>query len=81
MKRIVLLGEASGKIEHQLAGSALMDRAHSMEHAVKLAFEQSEKGDTVLLAPACASFDMFLDYEHRGREFKKAVRKLQDSVL
>ena len=81
VKRIVLLGEASGKIENQLAGSALMDRAHSMEHAVKLAFEQSEKGDTVLLAPACASFDMFLNYEHRGREFKKAVRKLQDSVL
>jgi UDP-N-acetylmuramoylalanine--D-glutamate ligase len=48
-----------------------------MDDAVKLAFQQAAPGNTVLLAPACASFDMFQNYEHRGREFKAAVGRLQ----
>ncbi len=54
-----------------------MTQAHSMDDAVKLAFQQAAPGNTVLLAPACASFDMFQNYEHRGREFKAAVGRLQ----
>jgi len=76
-KSLVLLGEASDKIRMQLEGTAPMTQAASMDHAVKLAFQQAAPGDTVLLAPACASFDMFQNYEHRGREFKAAVGRLQ----
>ena len=46
------------------------------EEAVKVAYKISEKGDTVLLSPACASFDLFDNYEDRGRKFKNAVRAL-----
>ena len=48
----------------------------SMEEAVRSAYFLSEKGDTVLLSPACASFDLFKNYEDRGRQFKDAVRNL-----
>ena len=47
-----------------------------MSEAVKMAYRLSEKGDTVLLSPACASFDLFENYEDRGRQFKEAVRNL-----
>jgi UDP-N-acetylmuramoylalanine--D-glutamate ligase len=76
-KSVILLGEASDKIRTQLAGSVPMAQAHSMDDAVRLAFQQAAPGNTVLLAPACASFDMFQNYEHRGREFKAAVGRLQ----
>lgn len=48
----------------------------SMEDAVRQAYQLAEKGDAVLLSPACASFDLFQNYEDRGRQFKEAVRKL-----
>jgi UDP-N-acetylmuramoylalanine--D-glutamate ligase len=50
--------------------------AHSMQEAVKLAYELAEKGDTVLLSPCCASFDLFRDYVDRGEQFKECVRGL-----
>jgi UDP-N-acetylmuramoylalanine--D-glutamate ligase len=49
---------------------------HSMTEAVELAYLAGTKGDAVLLSPACASFDLFMDYEDRGNAFKKAVRNL-----
>jgi UDP-N-acetylmuramoylalanine--D-glutamate ligase len=76
-KSVILLGEASDKIRTQLAGMVPMTQAQDMDDAVKLAFQQAARGNTVLLAPACASFDMFQNYEHRGREFKAAVGRLQ----
>ena len=76
-KGVVLMGEASDKIRTQLEGTVPMAQAANMDHAVKLAFQQAIPGDTVLLAPACASFDMFQNYEHRGREFKAAVLRLE----
>ena len=75
--RQALLGEASRKIESQLAGTAPVTRAASMEEAVRLAFGQADRGEVVLLAPACSSFDMFRDYEDRGNMFKEAVNRLQ----
>ncbi len=78
VKHLILIGEASRKISSQLAGSAPMFQASTMEHAVRLAMQQASGGDIVLLAPACASFDMFENYEHRGREFKAAVARLTE---
>ena len=76
VKQVILIGAASDKIAEQLEGSGPMRRAKSMQDAVLSAMEVATAGDTVLLAPACASFDMFDNYEHRGRVFKEAVYKL-----
>jgi len=76
VRHIILIGAASDKIADQIAGTQPLSRADSMEDAVFKSAEMAASGDTVLLAPACASFDMFDNYEHRGRVFKDAVRKL-----
>jgi UDP-N-acetylmuramoylalanine--D-glutamate ligase len=80
VKSIVLIGAASEKIAEQLEGTRPMTRARSMQDAVLRAMEVATAGDVVLLAPACASFDMFDNYEHRGRVFKEAVHKLASRV-
>jgi UDP-N-acetylmuramoylalanine--D-glutamate ligase len=76
VKQVILIGAASDKIAEQLEGASPMKRARSMQDAVFSAMEVATAGDTVLLAPACASFDMFDNFEHRGRVFKEAVYKL-----
>lgn len=81
VKQIVLLGAASDKIAAQLEGVRPMLRATSMQDAVQQALAIAQTGDTVLLAPACASFDMFDNYEHRGRVFKQEVRNLAGRML
>jgi UDP-N-acetylmuramoylalanine--D-glutamate ligase len=74
VKHLVLLGEAAPKIRKALHGTVEMSNAQTMQEAVGLCHEIAQPGDVVLLAPACASFDMFQDYGHRGRVFKEAVR-------
>jgi UDP-N-acetylmuramoylalanine--D-glutamate ligase len=76
VKEVVLIGAASDKIAAQLEGLRPMIRAISMQDAVMKSFQAAQGGDIVLLAPACASFDMFENYEHRGRVFKEAVQSL-----
>lgn len=76
VKLMVLIGAATDKIAAQLAGVAPMVRADSMTDALAKAFEAGNPGDVILLAPACASFDMFSNYEHRGRVFKEAVLRM-----
>ena len=76
VKLIVLIGAASDKIAGQLRDTGPMVRALSMQEAVRSAMDKASAGDVVLLAPACASFDMFENYEHRGRVFKEAVLDL-----
>ncbi len=73
----LLIGAASDKIEKQIAGSVAMERAETIERAVDIASHAAQAGDTVVLAPACASFDQFQSYEHRGRVFKDLVRQIQ----
>jgi UDP-N-acetylmuramoylalanine--D-glutamate ligase len=72
----LLIGAAADKIESQIKGSVPIERAGTIEKAVELAWHAAQPGDVVLLAPACASFDQFQSYEHRGRVFKDLVRKL-----
>lgn len=81
-KHVVLIGEDAPLIE-QAARKAGFDRishAASMEDAVEAAWRNASAGDTVVLSPACASFDMFTDFEHRGRVFKAAVMALAERV-
>jgi UDP-N-acetylmuramoylalanine--D-glutamate ligase len=73
----LLIGAAADKIEKQIAGSVAIERAGTLERAVEAATLAARSGDVVLLAPACASFDQFENYEHRGRVFKQLVRDLE----
>jgi UDP-N-acetylmuramoylalanine--D-glutamate ligase len=73
----LLVGAAAEKIEKQISGSVALERAETIERAVEIASHAAQRGDVVLLAPACASFDQFQNYEHRGRVFKDLVRQLE----
>ena len=76
VKLAVLIGEAQNKMWHAWSKTVPCVRASSMEEAVHVAAGHAIPGDTVLLSPACASFDMFENYEHRGDEFKRYVFNL-----
>ncbi|AMA50025.1 MULTISPECIES: UDP-N-acetylmuramoyl-L-alanine--D-glutamate ligase [Flavobacterium] len=77
VKAIICLGIDNKKIMESFGGIVdEMIEASSMAEAVKQAYRLAEKGDTVLLSPACASFDLFQNYEDRGRQFKLAVQNL-----
>lgn len=77
VKAIVCLGLDNEKIIQAFGNIVpLMTETESMRDAVEVASRIAERGDTVLLSPACASFDLFENYEDRGRQFKDAVRKL-----
>jgi UDP-N-acetylmuramoylalanine--D-glutamate ligase len=76
VKHVLLIGEASEKISKAIGSRFACSRVETMADAVNRAREVGTVGDVVLLSPACASFDMFENYEHRGREFKKAVQEL-----
>jgi len=73
----LLIGAAAEKIESQITGSVAIEGAGTIERAVEIASHAARPGDVVLLAPACASFDQFQNYEHRGRVFKELVHQLE----
>jgi UDP-N-acetylmuramoylalanine--D-glutamate ligase len=70
---VFAIGEARHRVREALSSVVPVFDCASLEEAVDLAWEQAEPGDTVLLAPACSSFDMFADYAERGNAFKRAV--------
>jgi UDP-N-acetylmuramoylalanine--D-glutamate ligase len=76
VKRVYTIGGAAAKIESQIAGAAEVVPSQTLEKAIRNASEAAKAGDVVLLAPACASFDQFQNYEHRGRVFKEVVQSL-----
>jgi UDP-N-acetylmuramoylalanine--D-glutamate ligase len=76
VKHVLLIGEASAKIAAAMDNRFPVTQVASLEDAVREGATIGEPGDVVLLSPACASFDMFDNYEHRGRVFKKAVQEL-----
>jgi UDP-N-acetylmuramoylalanine--D-glutamate ligase len=77
VKAVVCLGKDNKKIMDSFRDKvSTIVETTSMEEAVRSAYYLASKGDTVLLSPACASFDLFMNYEDRGRQFKAAVRNL-----
>jgi UDP-N-acetylmuramoylalanine--D-glutamate ligase len=80
VKRVYTIGAAADKIESQIKGAAQIDHAETLEKALQHAAASADAGDIVLLAPACASFDQFRNYEHRGRVFKEVVYALAGSM-
>ena len=76
VKHVLLIGEAAEKISKAIGKQFASSRVETMADAVRRGVEIGASGDVVLLSPACASFDMFENYEHRGREFKRAVQEL-----
>jgi len=80
VRDVLLVGAAAPVIAKQLAGSGKLVHAGDLANAVREAFIRSRPGDTVLLAPACSSFDQFKDYEQRGRVFKQLVKQLARDV-
>ena len=76
VRKLVLIGEDAETIAKELGEFAPYERASDMKDAVARSFNAAEKGDVVLLAPACASFDMFESFEHRGKVFKDEVKAI-----
>ena len=75
-RAVILIGEDAPLLEKALTDTVLILRAETMREAVDVAAQQAQAGDTVLLSPACASFDMFKGFEHRGQTFSECVRSL-----
>ena len=76
VRSVVLMGEDAEPMAVALADAVPVLRASSLDHAVLTARAQAKPGDVVLLSPACASFDMFRDFNHRGESFVAAVNRL-----
>lgn len=77
VKRMILIGEAKERMAKELGALTDTTKAGTLEEAVHLAHQVAKKGEVVLLSPACSSFDMFKDYQERGRAFKEAVNRLE----
>ena len=77
VRQVILIGEAAGKIRQALNGFVEMSDAADMPQAVEACRRKARPGDVVLLAPACASFDMYQNFEHRGRVFKEVVLSIK----
>jgi len=79
-RKLILIGEDAETIARELSPFTAHQRAGDMHDAVERAFGSAKPGDTVLLAPACASFDMFESFEQRGKVFKEQVSGLRSRV-
>jgi UDP-N-acetylmuramoylalanine--D-glutamate ligase len=80
VKRVYTIGAAAAKIESQIKGATEIIHVETLDAAVKHAAAAATPGDVVLLAPACASFDQFQNYEQRGQVFKEIVQSLEEAA-
>ncbi len=77
VKAIICLGMDNSKLRHAFGNAVdIFVETYAMSEAIKVAYKIAERGDTVLLSPACASFDLFKNYEDRGNQFKEAIKNL-----
>lgn len=76
VKRLLLIGEAAPLIAHAVQGYDAIDQVGTLREAIERAAAEATAGEVVLMSPACASFDMFADYQDRGRQFKALVQSL-----
>ncbi|MAG32981.1 MAG: UDP-N-acetylmuramoyl-L-alanine--D-glutamate ligase [Deltaproteobacteria bacterium] len=81
VRHVLLIGEATAEFERVLATEIPCERAGDLAKAVERAAAVAHEGDVVLLAPACASFDQFMSFEDRGRQFQAAVRALDEQEI
>jgi UDP-N-acetylmuramoylalanine--D-glutamate ligase len=79
-RKLILIGEDAETIANELGNFAPSERANDLKDAVTQSFQAAQPGDIVLLAPACASFDMFESFEHRGKVFKEEVQGLKSKI-
>ncbi len=77
VKLLILLGEAKEKIAQVIGGTTETYKVNDLKEAVERSKAKATAGDTVLLSPGCASFDMFADFEERGNKFKEAIREIK----
>ncbi|MRR35613.1 UDP-N-acetylmuramoyl-L-alanine--D-glutamate ligase, partial [bacterium] len=77
IRRAIVIGEAADRIMGEMTGIVETAHAGSMDEAVRMSFESAKDGDTVLLSPGCASFDMFRSYAHRGDVFRECVNAIK----
>ena len=80
LRAVVAIGDTPDEVERALGGAVPTVRAGSMRDAVASAADLAERGDTVLLSPACASFDWYDGYEQRGDDFRAEVRRLVEAA-
>jgi len=80
VKKIILIGEAKEKIRKALNSVVDFSDSYSLKEAVYIGFSEAKPGEVVLLAPACTSFDMFKDFEERGKIFKREVHNLKNQL-
>jgi len=80
VRKLILIGDTAEKISNQLTGYAPQCKADSFANAVAKAFNSAQPGDTVLFSPGCSSFDMFRDFEHRGKAFKDLVFQMASAL-
>jgi UDP-N-acetylmuramoylalanine--D-glutamate ligase len=79
IKKAYIIGEATGRITGEISGIVETVAAHDMKEAVAQAYASAAPGDTVLLSPGCASFDMFNSYAHRGEVFQECIHSILKS--
>ena len=80
IKGVVLLGESRSRLRTLLNGSGMVHESHTLDEAVSTALTLAEPGSTILFSPACASFDMFRNFEERGRAFKEIISRMRHAA-